>query len=339
MVGVTATIRDVAERAGVSIATVSRVMNDRPDVGVDTRGRVLDAARDLGYVAHGPARALSTSRSQLMGVVMPPGVGRPEVALTFFGEVIDSVTRHLDDHGYDGVLLHSASHGHPYPERARLHSVAGLLLLGSVDPGDLAQVPPSLPCVGVDTRLEGPNRGSVIFDDVDGIRLSVRHLYALGHRRLAYLGGPTRLRPARDRLEAFLAEVASLGIEALPEHVREGDWSGEAGYREACAVLAAGAERPTAIVAASDLTALSAMQALRDFGLRPGEDVAVTGFDDLPMAAVGHPPLTTIRQDRERLGAAAVTALVELLDRPDEEGPQLVLPVSLVVRASTARAA
>jgi LacI family transcriptional regulator len=332
-----ATIRDVADRAGVSIATVSRVMNGRPDVGLDTRERVLDAARDLGYVVHGAARVLSTSRSQLVGLVMPPGVGRPEVALTFFGEVIDSVTRHLDDHGYDAVLLHSATHGHAYPERARLHSVAGLLLLGDVHPGDFAKVPAAMPCVGVDTRLDGPNRASVIFDDVDGIRMCVRHLYALGHRRLAYLGGPTALRPARDRLEAFRAEAAALGLEVPPEHVREGDWSGEAGYREACAVLATPDEHPTALVAASDLTALSAMQAVRDFGLRPGEDIAVTGFDDLPMAAVGHPPLTTVRQDRERLGAATVAAFVELLDRADEPGPQTVLPVSLVVRASTAR--
>jgi LacI family transcriptional regulator, galactose operon repressor len=330
----TSTIRDVADLAGVSIATVSRVMNDRPDVGVATRERVLDAARELGYVTHGPARALATSRSQLVGVVMPPGVTRPEVVLTFFGEVIDSVTRHLDDHGYDGVLLHSATPGHAYFERVARHAMQGLLLMGSIDARDFAQVPDDLPCVGLDTDCAGPNRGSVIFDDADGIRLCLRHLYAHGHRSIAYLGGPPVLRPAATRLDAFRSEAAALGVTPPDAFLRECDWSAEAGYREACALFV-GDERPTAILAASDLTAVAAMQAIRDFGLEPGRDVAVTGFDDISVAALAHPPLTTVRQDRERLGAIAVSSLVELMDRPGEEGPQVVLPVNLVVRAST----
>ncbi len=193
-------IRDVAERAGVSIATVSRVMNDRPDVGVATRERVLGVARELGYVAHGPARALTTSRSQLAGIVLPPGVTRREVVLTFFGEVIDSVARHLDQHGYDSVLLRSSPPGHGFYERVARHAMEGLLLMGSIDAGDFAEVPDELPCVGVDVQCSGPNRGSVIFDDADGIRLCLLHLYALGHRRIAYLGGPPTFRPAADRL-------------------------------------------------------------------------------------------------------------------------------------------
>ena len=316
----TSTIRDVADRAGVSIATVSRVMNDRPDVGAATRERVLDAARELDYVAHGPARALATSRSQLIGVVMPPGVTRPEVVLTFFGEVIDSVTRHLDLHGYDGVLLHSASPGHGYFERVARHAMQGLMLLGSIDARDFDEVPRDLPCVGLDTDCAGPNRGSVIFDDADGIRLCLRHLYALGHRRIAYLGGPPVLRPAAARLHAFRSEAAALGVLPDDAYLRECDWSAEAGYREACALFV-GDDRPTAIVATSDLTAVAAMQAIRHFGLEPGSDVAVTGFDDIPVAALAHPPLTTVRQDRERLGALAVATLVEMMDRPGDAGP------------------
>jgi LacI family transcriptional regulator len=333
----TSTIRDVAERAGVSIATVSRVMNERPDVGDATRERVLGAARDLGYVANGPARALATSRSQLVGVVMPTSGSRhrPEVALTFFGTVIDSVSRHLYEHGYDAVLLHGSTAGHGYADRAVRDAMDGLLLMGSIDAGDFAEVQPELPCVGIDAVCEGPNRASVIFDDGDGIRLCLRHLYALGHRRLAYLGGPLEFRPAATRLLAFRAEAAELGLSIPDAFVRECDWSADGGYREACSLFV-GDEPPTAIVAASDLIAVAAMQAVRDFGLEPGRDVAVTGFDDLPYAALASPPLTTVRQDRERLGAEAVTSLVELMDRPGEDGPQVVLPVSLVVRASTA---
>ena len=329
------TIRDVAERAGVSIATVSRVMNERPDVGDATRVRVLGAARELGYVANGPARALATNRSSLVGVVMPSSgtPHRPDVALTFFGEVIDAVSRHLYEHGYDAVLLHGSAAGHRYADRAIRDAIDGLLLLGSIDQDDFAGVPQELPCVGIDVDCEGPNRASVIFDDGDGIRLCVRHLYALGHRRLAYLGGPLEFRPAAARLAAFRAEVAELGVEPAGDFVRECDWSADGGYREACALFS-GEARPTAIVAASDLIALGAMQAVRDFGYEPGRDVAVTGFDDLPYATLASPPLTTVRQDRERLGAAAVSSLVELIDRPGGQS-QVVLPVSLVVRAST----
>ena len=334
------TIRDVAERAGVSIATVSRVMNARPDVGEETRERVLRAARELGYVASGPARALATSRSQLVGVVMPSSGSphRPEVALTFFGEVVDAVSRHLYEHGYDAVLLHGSAAGHRYADRAVRDSIDALLLMGSIDEGDFADVSPELPCVGIDVECGGPNRASVIFDDGDGIRLCTRHLYALGHRRVAYLGGPLQFRPAAARLAAFRSEAAELGLDVPDGFVRECDWSAEGGYREACALFV-GDERPSAIVAASDLMALAAMQAIRDFGLDPGHDVAVTGFDDLPYASLASPPLTTVRQDRERLGAAAVTTLVELMDRPGEPGPTVLLPVSLVVRASTAERA
>ena len=331
----TSSIRDVAERAGVSIATVSRVMNDRPDVGVATRERVLGVARELGYVANGPARALATSRSQLAGIVLPPGVARREVLLTFFGEVVDSVARHLDLHGYDSVLLRTTTHGHGYYERVARHAMEGLLLMGSIDAASFAEVPNELPCVGVDVQCSGPNRASVIFEDADGIRLCLRHLYALGHRRIAYLGGPVTMRPAADRLAAFRSEAAELGVTAPDVHVRECDWSAESGYREACALFVTG-ERPTAIVAASDLMAIAAMQAIRDFGLEPGRDVAVTGFDDLAVAALAHPPLTTIRQDRERLGEVAAESLVELMENRGEDGAQVVLPVSLVVRASTA---
>src|SRR6185312_11931517 len=121
------------------------------------------------------------------------------------------------------------------------------------------------------------------------------------------------LRPAANRLAAFRSEASQLGVTPPEAHVREGDWSAEAGYREACALFVDD-ERPTAILAASDLTAVAAMQAIRDFGLEPGRDVAVTGFDDLSVAALAHPSLTTVRQDRERLGAVGVAGLVEMMD-------------------------
>jgi LacI family transcriptional regulator len=126
-----------------------------------------------------------------------------------------------------------------------------------------------------------------------------------------------------------------LRLEPADELVRQGDFSSSSGYRETCALLAL-AEAPTAIVAASDLMALAALQAIRDSGLRPGTDIAVVGFDDLEAAALAHPPLTTVRQDRAELGTAAATRAIELVEAPEGSPRDTVVPVELVVRASSA---
>ena len=137
-----------------------------------------------------------------------------------------------------------------------------------------------------------------------------------------------------ERIHAFRRETAALGLERSEELLRQGDFSSASGYRETCALLAL-AERPTAIVAASDLMALAALQAIRDAGLQPGRDVAVVGFDDLEAAALAHPPLTTIRQDRQELGTLAATRAIELIEDPDVTPRATVLPVELVVRGSS----
>src|SRR5205085_2372698 len=137
-----------------------------------------------------------------------------------------------------------------------------------------------------------------------------------------------------ERLAAFWEETERLDLDLPDEYVRAGDFSSASGYRETCALLAL-PHRPTAVVAASDLMALAALQAIRDVGLQPGRDVAVVGFDDLEAAALAYPPLTTIRQDRQELGTTAATRAIELIEEPDGVVPETVIPVELVVRAST----
>jgi LacI family transcriptional regulator len=136
-------------------------------------------------------------------------------------------------------------------------------------------------------------------------------------------------------MAAFRRETDRLGLARSDEYVREGDFSSASGYRETCSLLAL-PERPTAIVAASDLMALAALQAIRDVGLEPATDVAIVGFDDLEAAALAHPPLTTIRQDRQELGTVAAERAIELIEDAEATPPPTVLPVELVVRASSA---
>jgi LacI family transcriptional regulator len=323
------TIRDVAERAGVSIATVSRVLNDRADVSLETRERVREVARSVGYSADPAARALATQRTQVVAVVVGDNAGHRDLSLLFFGKVLAAISRRLAHGDYEALLLAVEAGLHQ-------HRFDSAIVIG-VDDGDplLAELSQrEVPIVGVDVRITGGRTAYVGSDHADGVRLALAHLYALGHRRIAHLGGAENTLAGAERVAAFHREADRLGLAPPAEYVREGDFSSASGYRETCALLAL-AERPTAIVAASDLMALAALQAIRDAGLEPGSDVAIVGFDDLEAAALAHPPLTTIRQDRQELGTVAAERAIELMEDPDARPAATVLPVELVVRGSS----
>jgi LacI family transcriptional regulator len=308
------TIRDVAREAGVSIATVSRALNDKDDVSVDTRERVREAARHLGYAVDPAARSLGSQRTGLVGVVVGDNAGPRDLSLIFFGKVLAAISRRLGQDGYEALLLSARDHvGH------RLDA-AIVIGIDDDDPliGELAQR--HVPLVGVDVRCPVPRAAFVGSDHAGGVRLALAHLHALGHRRIAHIAGALNTSAGAERLAAFRREAEQLGLEP-----RDG---------ETCELLAL-AEPPTAIVAASDLMALAALQAIWESGRRPGRDLAVVGFDDLEAAALAHPPLTTIRQDRQELGTLAATTAVELAERPDAQPRDAVVPVERVVRAST----
>jgi LacI family transcriptional regulator len=324
------TIHDVAEQAGVSIATVSRVLNDRGDVSVETRERVREVARAVGYSANPAARGLVTQRTQLVAVVVGDNAGHRDLSLVFFGKVMAAVSRRLARDGYDSLLLQ--------PLELGLHhrfDAAVLIGIDANDPLITELYTRGVPYVGVDVRVSGPRSAIVGSDHADGVRLALRHLHELGHRRIAHIAGARNTVAGADRIAAFQREARVLGLDVPEEYVREADFSSDGGHRETSALLAL-AERPTAIVAASDLMALSALQAIRDAGLEPGRDVAVVGFDDLEAAALAHPPLTTVRQDRELLGTLAAERAIELIEHPETPPPDTILPVELVVRASSA---
>jgi LacI family transcriptional regulator len=305
------TIHDVAERAGVSIATVSRVLNDKGDVRATTRERVQEAASDLGYSIDSVGRALASQRTRLVGVVVGDNAGHRDLSLIFFGKVLAAISRRLGQFGYEPLLIQDADAG------AHRFDAAILIGVDQDDPIVLELASRDIPLVGVDVRCGDGNTAFVGSDHAGGVRLALAHLRSLGHTRIAHIAGALNTLAGAERLETFLAESP--------------------GYLQACALLAL-PEPPTAIVAGSDLMALAALQAIWESGRRPGHDVAVVGFDDLEAAALAHPPLTTIRQDRHELGATAAECAVDLLDRPDGVRRTTVLRVELVVRASSSLA-
>ena len=323
------TIRDVAERAGVSIATVSRALNDRGDVSAQTRERVREVARSVGYSADPAARSLVTQKTRRIAVVVGDNAGHRDLSLVFFGKVLAAISRRLAQSSYDPLLLHPSDIGLD-------HRFDAAVLIGVDDDDALVADLSSrqVPLVGVDVRCSSGRAAYVGSDHADGIRLALAHLHALGHRRIAHVAGAANTLAGSERLHAFRSECEALGLELPDDLVRLGDFSSASGYRETCVLLAL-PERPTAVVAASDLMALAALQAIRDAGLQPGEDVAVVGFDDLEAAALGHPPLTTIRQDRQELGTLAATRAIELIEDPEAAPLATILPVELVVRGST----
>jgi LacI family transcriptional regulator len=323
------TIKEVAERAGVSIATVSRALNDKGDVSAETRDHVRAVARSVGYSADPTARSLVTHKTRLVGVVVGDNAGHRDLSLVFFGKVLAAISRRLAQSHYDPLLLQPDDAGSEHRFDA-----AVLIGVDRDDPliADLASR--DVPLVGVDVRCDAERAAFVGSDHTDGVRLALGHLHALGHRRIAHIAGAPNTLAGAERLGAFRRESDALRLETPDELVRRGDFSSASGYRETCALLAL-PDPPTAIVAASDLMALAALQAIRDAGLKPGHDVAVVGFDDLEAAALAHPPLTTIRQDRQELGTVAATRAIELIEAPDTSPHDTVLPVELVVRASS----
>ena len=324
------TIRNVAERAGVSIATASRALNDKGDVSGQTRERVREAARTLGYSVDRSARALVTQRTRLVAAVVGDNAGHRDLSLIFFGKVLAAISHRLAQSGYEALLLQPLD-----VDPQQRFDAAVLIGVDADDPLVSELATREVPLVGVDVRCGGDRSAYVGSDHAGGVRLALAHLYALGHRRIAHVAGALNTVAGLERLDAFRHESDQLGLDVPENYIRFGDFSSASGYREACALLAL-PERPTAIVAASDLMALAALQAIRDVGLEPGREVAVVGFDDLEAAALAYPPLTTIRQDRQELGTLAATRAVELIEAPEATPPPAILPVELVVRGSTA---
>src|SRR5918995_737652 len=335
------TIREVAARCGVSVATVSRVLNGYSDVSSETRQRVLAAARKLDYTPNAAARTLVKRRSQLIGVILFTGDSHPDLQHPFFLEVLVGLKHSLGADGYDVLLFAHEQPGagrgpHAYARRAR-H-----LAVDDVEEPELQKLIASgTPVVAVDLALAGPRASYVASDNLGGARLAVRHLHALGHTRIATISGLAHTKPAADRLLGFRAELQELGLPQQPRYEAVGDFyveSGEAAMRKLLALR----EPPTAVFAASDMMAVGAIKAVEDSGRRCPDDVAVVGFDDIQLAQLVSPALTTVRQEKRALGAAAARSLVQLIDDESSAPHVSVLPVELVVRescgASTARA-
>jgi LacI family transcriptional regulator len=334
----------LAELSGVSVATVSRVLNDYDDVSAATRERVLKLAEELEYTPAAAARTLVTKRSHVIGVVLATGADHPDLQHPFFQEVLVGLKRRLGAGGYDLLLLATEEPGngfgtHSYLQRCRHHRVDGVVLMGIErrDPDVQKLARSSIACVAVDLDLIGHRTGYVISDNSGGASLAVEHLHKLGHDRIATITGALDTRVGMDRLVGYRQALERLGLPYSEDYVREGDFyfeSGSAAMQELLALP----EPPTAVFAASDLMAAGAIRAIEQAALDVPADIAVVGFDDIQLASMTQPSLSTIRQDKLGLGTAAADALLRMIELDDGAAPPVItLPVELVVRDSSGR--
>lgn len=330
-------LTDLAEQAGVSTATVSRVLNGKPGVSSQARQAVLAALDVLGYER---PEKLRTRPAGLVGLVVPE-LSNP--VFPAFAQVIESV---LTQRGFTPLLCAQQPGGtteDQYVEILLDHDVAGILFVSGLHADTRASVERyqalrgrGIPIVLINGKAEGVDAPSVATDDTVAIELAVRHLVALGHRSIGLATGPARFVPSQRKREAFARQLhTQLGVQDATPHIVTTLFTVEGGATAAHELLDGG---HTAIICGSDLMALGAIRAARSRGLHVPEDLSVVGFDDSPLIGFTDPPLTTVRQPVQAMGHAAVSALMAEIAGTPTSRAELLFHPELIVRGSTSSA-
>jgi LacI family transcriptional regulator len=331
----TVTLRDVARAAGVHPGTVSRALNPATEalVNDDTVRRVRDAAARLGYRPNPMARGLKTNRSYTVGVLVP------DIQNPLFPPIIRGIDDRLGEAGYTPLIANTDND--PVRERIDFQAMRARAVDGFVTAtarldhellDEFADL--GIPLVLVNRRVEDGSLPSATADDGAGVRSAVEHLVALGHTRIAHLAGPQDVSTGRQRLEGFRAAMEAAGLD--PSLVRVARAFTEPEGARLCDALLADAGDVTAIVAGNDLMALGCYDVFAARGIDCPGDVSVAGFNDMPFAGRFAPPLTTVRIPHYEIGVAAAQLLLDLLQDGYDGKNDVVLPVELVARGSTA---
>lgn len=323
-----ATIRDVARRAEVSVASVSRALNGLDNVRAETRERVIKAAAELGYVPHAGARSLSLARAHAIGVVLPDLHGE------FFSECVRGMDREASRRGYLLLLsnMHNDGDQAAIALRAMRGRVDGLLIMAPhISPDTLERaIPHALPSVMINSHADLAGRPALRFDNRSGAEAMVEHLHANGYRHIVHIAGPEGNVDAAERAEGYRAACARLG---LPPRIIAGDFNEEAGEAAAREILDS-STLTDAVFAANDSMAIGCLHILRTSGKRVPEDIAVAGFDDVPLAR--YLALSTVRVNIAEMGARAVARLIDMLEGKDQVRASETQTPELVMRATTA---
>jgi LacI family transcriptional regulator, repressor for deo operon, udp, cdd, tsx, nupC, and nupG len=325
-------INEVALRAGVSTATVSRALATPDQVKPDTREAVMRAVRETGYVLNHAARNLRTSRTHAVMAVLP------DASNIFFSQVLRGITDTLHGHGYSLVIGDTAND----PEREREHAgfiqggrVDGVLLLNGrllSSPG--AKRSQQMPTVSLCERIPGSRFPHVETANRDAARSMTEYLLELGHRRVGYLSGPPANVLEHDRFAGYSDALAMHGIAHDPQLVQPGDFSIGAG-EAAAAIYLTFSKLPDAVFACNDAMAMGLIRGFAAAGISVPEKISIAGFDDIEFASAYNPALTTVHQSRREIGARAAAMLIDLMKGKHPKSRQVSLPAEIIMRDST----
>jgi DNA-binding LacI/PurR family transcriptional regulator len=327
---VSVSIKDVALRAGVSTATVSHILNGTRNASQGTRNRVLRAVQELGYSQNQAARNLARGRSSLLGLVIS------DIRNPFFPEITAAFQEQALAHSMDALVLNT--NYDPHRTLSSVKRLIGLqvpgvaILTSQLDPAIIDLLAENeIAAVYLDLGRVDKGISNLVLDYEHGIAEALEHLTKLGHRRIAYIGGPPHLPSAARRKKAFLQTATDLGIE--PDRAIDSDFTVKGAYFAASKLLTS--KPPTAIVAGNDLTAIGVLHRAYDGGVRVPNDLSLVGFDDIIFAEYTQPALTTVTVPRTEIGKMAFQALWSTISDPAHAGRELRIGTHLTVRQST----
>ena len=327
------TIHDVAAAAAVSVSTVSRVLNGKDDVAAETAARVRDVIESLGYESSMAARGMRSSRTQVIGLIMP------DMDHSYGVEIIKAASRVITGTAYDLIAMTCGSKNHA--ERGLWQQQRVRRLNGTITDGVIIVVPDVLtfdtdyPLVAIDRMVDDATYASVSSDNVGGAQALMEYLLGLGHTRIGYIDGLEYLESAARRRSGYVAALQAAGLQVDPALMQPGTFTRAAGWA-AMRHFAALPEPPTAIFACNDDTALGVIEEASALGLRVPEDLSVVGYDNVPEGAVARPALTTIDQGIEPMVQTAIQMLLAMIAGREVPDTKVVLPSRLIVRDSCA---
>lgn len=333
-------ISAVAKKAGVSKATVSRVINGTAHVVPETAKRVREAIAELDFYPDVNARALGSGRSRLYGLIIS------DITNPYFPELVKAFEDIALEHGQD-VLISNTDYDPVRMEscviRMLQRKVDGVAVMTSEMEDRLIRTfsKRQIPTIFMDLDTGVRGAAVVSVDYAEGVRQAMEHVFALGHRKIAFISGPLTLTSAKIRANAFVNALRSRGMDAEPQWVQEGDHRVEGGHRSMQRILQ-GATHPTAVLCSNDLTAIGAMGAIHESGLRIPQDISVVGFDDIQLSAYTQPALTTVHVPRRELAATAFRSLFSGQDKGEAKKNakrEFLIEPRLLVRQSTGPAA
>ncbi|GGH88190.1 LacI family transcriptional regulator [Pullulanibacillus pueri] len=336
------TIYDIAKKAGVSAATVSKVLNGRADVGAKTIEKVKRITEELGYQPNSLARGLATKKSKTIGVFfqdhLNSGFRHP-----FLQDILASFKDVIGEHGYDLIFFANNQPNNQalsFEERAKDRNVDGLFLLGvpRTDPKLASLIKSEIPCISIDLDLMGPRASYLSSDNIAGAIMAVDYLVEMGHRDIAYISDVFATKPGHDRLIGFKTAMEKHGLPILSKWILASDFSEQGGYQSTKKLLES-KHLPTALFCAGDMMAIGAMQAIREKKLKIGEDISVIGFDDINLLKYIAPRLTTIKQKKDVMGQLAAKELLKLMNGSPYFPTPVTVSVELVVRDTVVKRA